>query len=145
MKHVFQASLYAFTVMIVVVIGSKVLFRSDRGGGSASASRAAQEAGAQWERIRSILTDELDGLRAKQADFLREYDQYAQTTAWLGGTTPGVRTEVIEATAAGWSAAAAHPAMPRRSCVLYVGRGVDPPRTAERGRRPPAPDTIVCD
>jgi hypothetical protein len=56
----------------------------------------------------------------------------------------GVRLELVDTTAEGFSAIASHPSLPGLTCVVFAGDVSSPPATQREGRRAVAGE-IVCD
>lgn len=80
----------------------------------------------------SVLKAALRSLAAAQERYRAANGRYADAVNPLAvRLEPGVRLDVLGASASGWQGRAAHQAMPGRSCVMFVGSlgAAEAPRT----------------
>lgn len=90
-------------------------------------------AAAGWQATpASVLKNTLRAVTAAQQRYFAANRTYAPAAERLDlQAAPGVRVEILGATATGWRAKATHRAQPGRSCVIFAGslEGVESPRT----------------
>jgi hypothetical protein len=98
------------------------------------------------DQLVTMMRSDLRALTIAQEGALHAAGRYETTLTRLQILpSPGVRLELLRAGQDGWSAVAIHPALPGRSCVVYAGDVVAPPRTRQQGRRGASPGDVVCD
>lgn len=107
-----------------------VLLTAALGGGALHAQAGAPAA---WRATpASLLKSALRATLAAQDRYRTAHATYAASADALElRPEPGVRIEVLRATATGWQARATHQSRPGRSCVVFVGslEGTEAPRT----------------
>jgi hypothetical protein len=99
-----------------------------------AAGRVAAQTGlpAAWQATpASVLKGALRSLAAAEERYRAAHGEYAPMLERLAvRTEPGVRLEILAASAAGWQAKAVHTSEPGRSCVVWVGTlAAEAPRT----------------
>ena len=80
----------------------------------------------------AAVKSDLHNLATAQESYFYEHATYAPSMALLNVvTSPGVSLTIVEATPAGWSATAVHPAAVPVTCSMYYGAATPvPPATA---------------
>jgi hypothetical protein len=73
------------------------------------------------------------------------YSRRVETLPLQFGWQRGVSVQLIHADQRGWSARATHQALPDKSCVVWFGKPLRRPMTAEQQRVPPQSGVPVCD
>ncbi len=81
----------------------------------------------------AAVKSDLRNLASAQETYLAEHHEYASSLALLDAkTSPGVQVTLVEASAAGWSAQAVHPAAVPVTCAVFHGQATPvAPATAE--------------
>jgi hypothetical protein len=111
--------------------------------------RAQVNAPASWSASPAgQLKASLKELAAAQTRYRERRGNYAPAlTALELRPDPGVRLEVLAASATGWQARATHQSRPGLSCVIFVGRveGREAPRTEGDGEMAGEDGVPLCD
>jgi len=98
------------------------------------------------ERALEMMKSDLRALTMQQESWQHANQDYATSlTALHAIASAGVRLELLQSTARGWSARATHDALTGASCVVYSGVVAKLPATERTGKRPEFPGTVVCD
>ena len=97
-------------------------------------------------RAIELMQSDLRALTMQQESWGHANQAYATTlTALHAVASAGVRLELLQPTATGWSARATHDALDGASCVVYSGDVAKVPTTQRTGKRPELAGTVVCD
>jgi hypothetical protein len=97
------------------------------------------------DELISMMRSDLRALTIAEEVAIHRTGRYESEISHLPpAKSDGVRLELVDATAVGFSAIASHPSVPGLTCVVFAGDVPSPPATLKEGRRAVAGE-IACD
>jgi hypothetical protein len=98
------------------------------------------------DRAIEMMEYDLRALTMQQESWEHAHQAFATNLSALHAVaSAGVKLELLQPTATGWSARATHEALAGASCVVFSGQVASLPKTQRIGKVAEFPGTVVCD